>query len=45
MPSLVEESSARNWPHAPLHRLTEKGTYMVTAGTYRKDHFFSATTD
>jgi len=41
MPSLVEESSARNWPHAPLHRLTEKGTYMVTAGTYRKDHFFS----
>jgi len=28
------------WPHAPTHRLTETGTYMVTAGTYRKQHLF-----
>jgi len=25
-----------NWPHAPQHWLFEPGTYMVTAGTYRK---------
>ncbi|MBM4030830.1 MAG: hypothetical protein FJ291_03495 [Planctomycetes bacterium] len=23
-----------DWPHAPVHRLTEAGVYMVTAGTY-----------
>ncbi|NLE39296.1 MAG: hypothetical protein GX621_14840 [Pirellulaceae bacterium] len=28
------------WPHAPVHRLTERGTYIVTAGTYRKEHWF-----
>jgi putative transposase len=28
------------WPHAPLHRLSEQGTYFVTAGTYRKLHHF-----
>lgn len=28
------------WPHAPLHRLSERGTYFVTAGTYRKAHHF-----
>ena len=27
------------WPHAPTHRLAEGGTYIVTAGTYRKAHF------
>lgn len=29
-----------DWPHAPLHRLDREGTYMVTAGTYHKKHFF-----
>ncbi len=29
-----------HWPHAPDHRLTEAGAYMVTAGTYLKQHFF-----
>jgi putative transposase len=24
------------WPHAPSHRLSEGGVFMVTAGTYRK---------
>jgi putative transposase len=28
------------WPHAPVHRLSEQGTYFVTAGTYRKLHHF-----
>ena len=32
----------RNWPHAPPHRLTEAGAYMVTAGTYRKEHWLSS---
>jgi putative transposase len=30
-----------DWPHAPPHRLTEAGAYMVTAGTYEKAHFLS----
>ena len=28
------------WPHAPLHQLSESGTYFVTAGTYQKQHRF-----
>ncbi len=31
---------AAAWPHAPVHRLSETGTYFVTAGTYRKAHHF-----
>jgi putative transposase len=27
-----------DWPHAPKHWLFDSGTYMVTAGTYRKQH-------
>ena len=30
----------RDWPHSPVHRLSEAGTYMVTAGTYKKDPLF-----
>ena len=30
-----------DWPHAPLHRLDERGTYIVTAGTYGKAHHFA----
>ena len=26
------------WHHAPAHRLTERGAYIVTAGTYQKQH-------
>ena len=29
-----------SWPHAPAHHFEEAGTYMVTAGTYRKEHLF-----
>jgi len=28
------------WPHAPLHQLSESGTYFVTAGTLHKQHLF-----
>lgn len=30
-----------DWPHAPLHRIDQQGTYMVTGGTYRKETFFN----
>ena len=30
-----------DWPHAPVHQLGEQGAYIVTAGTYRKAHFFA----
>jgi putative transposase len=33
-------SMQRDWPHAPLHRISEAGTYMVTASTYEKAHHF-----
>ena len=28
------------WPHAPVHKLDERGTFIVTAGTYLKAHHF-----
>jgi putative transposase len=30
----------KDWPHAPVHRLSEHGIYFVTAGTLRKQHIF-----
>ena len=30
-----------DWPHAPLHRLRDKGTYIVTGATYQKALFFN----
>ena len=30
----------RDWPHSPIHRLTDAGCYMVTAGTYQKAPLF-----
>jgi putative transposase len=29
-----------DWPHAPVHRLGEQGTFIVTAGTLHKAHHF-----
>jgi putative transposase len=29
-----------SWPHAPLHELSARGTYLLTAGTYEKAHLF-----
>ncbi|HUE70934.1 MAG TPA: hypothetical protein VMP01_08590 [Pirellulaceae bacterium] len=37
---LQPTTSSRVWPHAPLHRLHENGTYMVTTGTLRRQHLF-----
>src|SRR5438874_13343249 len=33
-------NSGTPWPHAPSHQLSEGGTYVVTAGTYLKAHYF-----
>jgi putative transposase len=30
-----------SWPHAPVHELSQHGTYFVTSGTYRKEHHFA----
>ena len=29
-----------SWPHAPVHQLTEKGAYFLTASSYLKEHHF-----
>jgi putative transposase len=31
-----------DWPHSPVHRLSEAGCYMVTSGTYQKAPLFRA---
>lgn len=31
---------SKDWPHAPVHRMTDNGIYFVTAGTLHKKHFF-----
>jgi putative transposase len=28
------------WPHAPAHQLSDRGTFFLTASTYRKAHHF-----
>jgi putative transposase len=38
MPS--ENPCVVDWPHAPLHRLGASGAYIITAGTYLKEHYF-----
>ena len=37
---MPNESPVIPWPHAPTHRLTERGTYFVTAATWHKEHHF-----
>ena len=32
---------AKDWPHAPIHRLSPDGIFMVTGATIYKQHFFS----
>jgi putative transposase len=31
----------KDWPHAPVHRLTPSGVYMITAATLYKEHLFT----
>ena len=33
-----QENITKDWPHAPVHRLDERGAYMVTCGCYQKHH-------
>jgi putative transposase len=35
-----EPVRSKCWPHAPVHQLSEHGSYLVTAGTLDKQHFF-----
>ena len=30
------------WPHAPEHHLFDCGTYIITCGTYHKQHFLNS---
>ena len=30
------------WPHAPMHSFSDQGVYIVTAGTYQKEHLFNS---
>jgi hypothetical protein len=32
----------KDWPHAPVHRLTENGVYMVTGATIHKRFLFTS---
>jgi putative transposase len=34
------ELPPKDWPHAPVHRLSEHGIYFVTAGTLHKKRLF-----
>jgi len=36
----MDSDSSISWPHAPPHFTKGVGAYMVTAGTYQKDHLF-----
>jgi putative transposase len=38
---LKSQLPPKDWPHAPVHRLTENAVYFVTAGTLHKQHFFN----
>ena len=30
----------KDWPHAPIHRISSDGIYMVTGATWHKEHLF-----
>src|SRR5260370_20389614 len=36
----TQRPAHQDWPHAPVHRISEHGTYLVTTGTYQKVHYF-----
>ena len=39
-PTPIVVAGHKDWPHAPMHRLSEHGTYFVTAATLDKQPFF-----
>ncbi|MCY2995206.1 MAG: hypothetical protein NTY19_46195 [Planctomycetota bacterium] len=40
LPSTLPHQPTKDWPHAPVHRLSEHGNYIVTAGTWHKTRLF-----
>ena len=34
-------AQAKDWPHAPIHRLNSDGIFMVTGATLYKEHLFA----
>jgi putative transposase len=38
---LSQQPRPKDWPHAPVHRLTEHGIYIVTSGTCHKERLFN----
>jgi len=32
----------KDWPHAPIHRISENAVYIVTSGTFHKQPFFDS---
>ncbi len=39
----AKPAAGKDWPHAPLHRLSDHGTYIVTGATLYKEHLFRGT--
>ena len=37
---LKSQLPSKDWPHAPVHRLTDNAVYFVTAVTLHKQHYF-----
>jgi putative transposase len=37
---LTNDIPPKDWPHAPVHRLSENGIYFITAATLYKKHLF-----
>ena len=37
---LCPQPNMTDWPHSPVHRLTQAGAYMITCGTYLKRYHF-----
>src|SRR5262245_37058658 len=38
--NLANELPPKDWPHAPVHRLSPHGIYFITSGTLYKRHLF-----
>jgi putative transposase len=39
-PSGISSPDHDNWPHSPVHRLSQHGTFIVTASTLNRHHYF-----
>ena len=41
---LRSEAPSKDWPHAPVHRLSVNAVYILTAATLHKEHLFNSAT-